>query len=75
MQNCIPDFYESYWLPWTKTNNIEEKWKIEQQILGMHEFKPEIRGPAFTKSYTCKHPIEIIRNIDTLRDRINQELE
>jgi glycosyltransferase involved in cell wall biosynthesis len=75
MQNCIPDFYESYWLPWTKTNSVEEKWKIEQQILGMHEFRPEVRGPAFTKPYTGVHSKEILRDIRSLRDRICGELE
>lgn len=75
MQNCIPDFYENYWLPWTKTNSLEEKWNIEKKILGMHEFKPEIRGPAFTKQYVGEHPESINLCKDILINRINKELE
>jgi glycosyltransferase involved in cell wall biosynthesis len=74
MQNCIPDFYEGYWLPWTKSDVIEEKWEIEKRILGMHEFKPEIRGPAFTKKFIDKHPAAIADSIDKLKTRINREL-
>jgi len=74
MQNCIPDFYESHWLPWTRSENIEEKWEIEKRILGMHEFKPEIRGPAFTKPYVGSHPRSIQMSINLLKERIQREL-
>lgn len=74
MQNCIPDFYDSYWLPWTKTENIEKKWEIESKIMGMHEFKPEIRGPAFTKPYTGEHPSDIFEVISQLENRKVSEL-
>ena len=75
MQNCIHDFYESYWLPWTKTSSVEEKWEIEKKILGMHEFKPEIRGPAFTKPYIGEHPEPINKARENLIHRILGELE
>lgn len=75
MQNCIPDFYESYWLPWTKSNDNNEKWDLERKILGMHEFKPEVRGPAFTKNFSGDHPRSIIDSIDELKNRIQRELE
>jgi hypothetical protein len=74
MGNCIPDFYESYWLPWVRSNSLEEKWKIEEKIMGMHEFKPEIRGPAFTKSFSGEHPSSITENIENLVSRIRTEL-
>ena len=74
MQNCIPDFYENYWLPWVKTNDIEIKWEIEKRILGMHEFKPEIRGPAFTKPYVGSHPDAIKASMSTLQQRIEMEI-
>lgn len=74
MHNCIPDFYESYWLPWTKSLSIDEKWEIERKIVGMHEFKPEVRGPAFTKPYIGKHPSAICESIESLRERISKEL-
>jgi len=75
MQNCIPDFYESYWLPWTKSTDINEKWDLEKRILGMHEFKPDIRGPAFTKNFVGSHPSSIIDSIDELKNRIQRELK
>lgn len=75
MQNCIPDFYQSYWLPWTKTDRIDEKWSIESKILGMHEFKPEVRGPAFTKTFKGAHPLSIQKSMTALNNRIKKELE
>jgi glycosyltransferase involved in cell wall biosynthesis len=74
MSNCIPDFYESYWLPWLKSDSLEEKWEIESKIMGLHEFKPEVRGPAFTKTYTGDHPAAIIESLDVLKSRIAKEL-
>jgi len=74
MQNCIPDFYDSYWLPWVKSASLEEKWEIEKKILGMHEFKPEIRGPAFTKPYVDEHPDSIWSDRSNLLKRIQKEL-
>ena len=74
MHNCIPDFYENYWLPWTKSTSLEQKWEIEKRIMGMHEFKPEVRGPAFTKQFTKKHPITIQNSLNKLQKRIYDEL-
>ena len=74
MQNCIPDFYENYWLPWTTSPTIEEKWNIEKNILGMHEFKPDIRGPAFTKPYVGQHPTSIKNKIEILKNRMKFEI-
>lgn len=74
MQNCIPDFYQTYWLPWTITTDIEEKWQIEKKIMGMHEFKPDIRGPAFTKPYVGEHPDSIKQVKSLLHDRILGEI-
>jgi hypothetical protein len=73
--SCIPDFYENYWLPWTKSSSIEEKWEIERKIHGMHEFKPDIRGPAFTKDFNGKHPDPIQKSMSILNDRIKRELK
>lgn len=73
MQNCIPDFYDSYWLPWVKAESIEKKWEIESKIMGMHEFKPEVRGPAFTKPYVGFHPKSIQDTKNELVERIRRE--
>lgn len=75
MQSCIPDFYESYWFPWVKADSTEKKWEIEARIMGMHEFKPEVRGPAFTKPYVSEQPKEILSTRDELTKRIKAELE
>jgi len=73
--NCIPDFYENYWLPWVKAQTIEEKWQIELKIHGMHEFKAEVRGHAFTKPYLGEHPkcINATKNVHI--KRIKEEIE
>ena len=73
--NCIPDFYENYWLPWVKAQTIEEKWQIESKIQGMHEFKAEVRGPAFTKPYTGNHPEYINATKNVHIKRIKEEIE
>lgn len=75
MQNCIPDFYDSYWLPWVKAESIEKKWEIESKIMGMHEFKPEVRGPAFTKPYTGFHPESVKNARFELIQRIKREIQ
>lgn len=74
MQNCISDFYENYWRPWVLASSIDEKWEIEKQIMGMHEFKPEVRGPAFTKPYAGIHPDAIIDVKEQLISRILREI-
>lgn len=74
MHNCIPDFYESYWLPWVMSKTLEEKWEIEKKIIGMHEFKPEVRGPAFTKKFMQEHPDSIKKSMHHLIKRIDNEL-
>lgn len=74
MQNCIPDFYESYWKPWVLASSVDEKWEIEKKILGMHEFRPEVRGPAFTKPYVGIHPDAINTNKEDLKLRILKEI-
>jgi hypothetical protein len=73
--SCIPDFYENYWLPWVNAESLESKWNIEKNILGMHEFKPDIRGPAFTKDFNGKHPDSIQKSMSILNDRIKRELK
>jgi len=75
MNSCIDDFYKLYWLPWAKSKTIDQKWEIEKTILGMHEFKPEIRGPAFTKPFTGKHPTQILLNELRLVQRFNDEIK
>ena len=75
MQNCIPDFYEKYWLPWVQAETLDKKWSIEKKIEGMHEFKPEVRGPAYTKPYNGSHAISIQKNKKNLLDRIKTEIK
>lgn len=74
MGSCIPDFYETYWMPWVKAASLEEKWAIESKIMGMHEFKPEVRGPAFTKVFLGEHPHSIMKSIEELKSRIKREI-
>ena len=40
----------------------------------MHEFKPEVRGPAFTKKFMQEHPDSIKKSMHHLIKRIDNEL-
>ncbi len=41
--------------------NDYERFEVEKKYLGVHEFKPQVRGEAFTKQFMVDHP-ESIKN-------------
>lgn len=55
--NCIPNYVNEVWIPWSKAQDregIEKKWN------GVHEFMPNVRGAAKTEVFGGEHP-EIIK--------------
>jgi len=53
--NCIDNYYEEIFLPWTNGNN-EQKRIIEEKWQGVHEFKPSYRGSCYTTKFLGEHP-------------------
>lgn len=68
--NCIDDYFNQVYIPWmlaTPTN----KSKIEDKYNGVHEFKPEVRGPCRTVEFNGSHP-ESINTFDIMGKVVTQ---
>jgi thiol-disulfide isomerase/thioredoxin len=55
--NCIDNWFENVYAPWV----MAEYWgksrqEVEDRYNGVHEFKPEVRGPCFTQPWRGQHP-------------------
>jgi len=73
-QNCIDNYFSEIYLPWVNGNE-EEKKSIEKKYLGVHEFKPHIRGECYTKHFKSSHPESINKNIENLKTKFNEQLK
>ena len=62
-ENCIDNYYDDVYLPWIKGDN-RDKQIIEQKYLGVHEFKPHVRGVCFTAQFDGTHPESIQRDME-----------
>ena len=71
--NCIDNYFNIIYLPWVNGND-EKRKKIESQYIGVHEFKPHVRGECFTTKFTLTHPEAIERNIEQLKIKFNNQL-
>ena len=74
MSKCIDDYYNRVYLPWMNSEPFE-KYQIEKNYQGVHEFKPEYRGDCYTADFEGSHPKAIENNIKILRRRIARELQ
>lgn len=74
MSKCIDDYYNRIYLPWMKSEPFE-RYQIEKQFEGVHEFKPECRGECYTADFNGRHPKSIEKNMSLLIKRIEQEME
>lgn len=72
--NCIDNYFETVYIPWVISNE-EKRKKIEKAYYGVHEFKPEVRGECYTKSFELKHPESIIKNLDSLKEKFDIQLK
>ena len=70
---CIDDYYNRVYLPWV-SSSPEDRYFLEKEFLGVHEFKSEYRGECFTADFTGQHPLAIQNNLDVLKQRIEREL-
>lgn len=73
-QNCIDDYFQNIYIPWITGNDIK-KQQVEKLYLGVHEFKPIVRGECFTKKFDGQHPESIVSNMNLLKTKIDQQLK
>lgn len=71
---CIDDYYNQVYLPWMKGEDFD-KFCLEKEYEGVHEFKPEYRGPCYTEPFNGEHPRSVQKNLNALKSRIKLELK
>jgi len=69
--NCIDDYFNRVYLPWVNGDRV----RIEEQFLGVHEFKPYSRGECFTSSFILSHPESIINDMEELKNKFKKQLK
>jgi hypothetical protein len=71
--NCIDNYFNEIYYPWVIGSNNDKKI-IEGKFIGVHEFKPHVRGECYTEKFTFGHPESIINNMDELINKFNNQL-
>ena len=72
--NCIDNYFNEIYLPWVIGNDNSKK-EIESKYIGVHEFKPNVRGECYTDKFTLEHPESIRNNMDELIIKFKSQLE
>jgi len=70
-QNCIDDYFNRVYLPWVSGQHQ----LIEKEFLGVHEFKPHMRGECYTEKFTGEHPESILRDLKELKAQFDKQLK
>lgn len=71
--NCIDNYFNEVYLPWVLASDDDKK-TIEQKYLGVHEFKPNVRGECYTNKFEGEHPKSIQNSFNELMNRFEKEL-
>jgi hypothetical protein len=71
--NCIDNYYNEVYLPWV-TGDEDVKRQIENKYMGVHEFKPNIRGGCYTAKFKLNHPESIENDLKNLKEKFNNQL-
>ena len=69
----ISNYWDKLFVPWMRANTEAEKLAIEQPTLGVQEWIPQRRGPAFTRQFNGTHPDAIENARTELEQRIKKE--
>ena len=69
-QNCIDDYFTRVYLPWVGG----KKDIVEKEFIGVHEFKPHMRGECYTEKFTGSHPESIQRDMEQLKTKFQKQL-
>lgn len=72
--DAIDNYFNEVYLPWVSSNS-EYRKKIEQKYQGVHEFKPHKRTPTFTRKFEGNHPNIILKNLDELKAKFENQLK
>lgn len=67
----IQNYWERLYVPWLQAKTEEEKLAVEQPFLGVQEWTPDRRGPAFTVKFDGEHP----KIIQSARQQIEQQIK
>jgi hypothetical protein len=70
----IPNYFKNIYLPWVISTSDDDKIKIEKIYDGVHEFLPHMRTPTYTQIFKGKHPINIEKKLDELKNNFNNQL-
>jgi hypothetical protein len=73
-ENCIDDYFNKIYLPWVNGKDLD-RYNVEQKYLGVHEFKPNVRGECYTKVFEGSHPESVIRNLYSLKNKFIEQLK
>lgn len=73
-ENCIDNYFQNIYLPWVRGDNAQKE-KIEKNYIGVHEFKPHVRGECYTKTFEGEHPESVIKNMKFLKDKFDTQLK
>lgn len=73
-QNCIDNYFQEVYFPWVLGSDQDKK-SIESKYLGVHEFKPHVRGECYTSKFTGTHPESISNNMDTLVQEFEDQMK
>ena len=71
---CIEHYFQEVYLPWVRAAE-HEKTLVEKKYMGVHEFKPQFRGPCFTVKFEGRHPESVQKDVTSLKARLLFELK
>lgn len=69
----ISNYWNALFVPWMRAKTEQEKLAAEQPYLGVQEWVPSRRGPAFTVKFNGRHPDVIENSRALLEKRIADE--
>jgi hypothetical protein len=72
-EKCIDDYFRRIYLPWV-LGDEQKRAAIETEFQGVHEWKPEYRGPAMTQPFIGNHPVPIQRDMAILLAEFSAQL-
>jgi hypothetical protein len=72
-QNCIDNYFNEIYLPWVLGDDNQKK-DIENKFLGVHEFKPHVRGECYTTKFEGTHPESINKDMEILKENFKKQL-
>lgn len=74
VSNCIQNYFNEIYLAWVNSDDLKKKI-IEDKFQGVHEWLPNLRGDAYTKEFTNKHPLIIQRDMMKLKEKFDNQLK